>query len=97
MYIQSVHMNYQWDPAKAEANVRKHDAEFADAVGVFEDPSAITIEDEQAEGEQRFLSMGMDLLGRIIVAAYTYRGDDVRLISARKASKKEVRVYEKRI
>jgi uncharacterized DUF497 family protein len=75
----------------------KHDVEFADAVGVFEDPNAITIEDLYAEREQRFLSMGMDVLGRIIVVAYTYRGEDVRLISARKASKKEVRVYEKRI
>jgi uncharacterized DUF497 family protein len=75
----------------------KHDVEFADAVGVFEDPNAITIKDLYAEGEQRFLSMGMDVLGRIIVVAYTYRGEDVRLISARKASKKEVRVYEKRI
>ena len=90
-------MNYQWDPAKAEANVKKHDVEFAGAVGVFEDPNAITIEDLDAEGEQRFLSMGMDVLGRIIVVAYKYRGEDVRLISARKASKKEVRVYEKRI
>jgi uncharacterized DUF497 family protein len=90
-------MNYQWDPEKAMANVKKHGVEFADAVGIFEDPTAITIEDPQAEGEQGFLSMGMDVLGRIIVVAYTYRGDDVRLISARKASKKEVRVYEKRI
>lgn len=90
-------MNYQWDPGKAEANVKKHGVEFADAVGVFEDPAAITIEDLKAEGEQRFLSMGMDLLGRIIVVAYTYRDDDLRLISTRKASKKEVRVYERRI
>ena len=90
-------MNYQWDPVKAETNVKKHGVEFSDAVGVFEDPTAITIEDPQAEGEQRFLSMGMDVLGRIIVVAYTYRGDCVRLISARKASKKEVKVYEGRI
>jgi uncharacterized DUF497 family protein len=51
-----VHINYQWDPAKAEANVKKHGVEFADAVGVLADPTAITIEDPQAEGEQRFLS-----------------------------------------
>ena len=69
-------MNCQWDPVKAETNVKKHGVEFSDAVGVFEDPTAITIEDPQAEGEQRFLSMGMDVLGRIIVVAYTYRGDD---------------------
>ena len=97
LYIQLVHMNYQWDPAKAKANVNKHGVEFADAIGVFEDPDAITIEDPDSEGEQRFLSIGLDVLGRIIVVAYTYRDDDVRLISARKATKKEVKIYEERI
>jgi uncharacterized DUF497 family protein len=90
-------MNYQWDSVKAKANVKKHGVEFADAVGVFDDPDAITIEDQDSEGEQRFLSIGADILGRIIVVAYTYRGDDLRLISARKATKQEVRIYEKRI
>ena len=90
-------MDYQWDPAKARANVQKHGVEFADAVGVFDDPDAITMEDPDSEGEQRFLSIGLDILGRIIVVAYTYRGDDARLISARKAIKQEVRIYEKRI
>ena len=90
-------MNYQWDPAKAKANVNKHGVEFADAVGVFEDPDAITSEDPDSEGEQRLLSIGLDVLGRIIVVAYTYRDDDVRLISARKATKKEVKIYEERI
>jgi len=71
--------------------------EFADAVGVFEDPDAITLEDPDSEGEQRFLSIGLDVLGRIIVVAYTYRDDDVRLITARKATKKEVKIYEERI
>jgi uncharacterized protein len=71
--------------------------EFADALGVFEDPGAITIEDTDSEEEQRILSIGLDVLGRIIVVAYTYRDDDVRLISARKATKKEVKIYEERI
>jgi len=92
-----VHMNYQWDPAKSKSNVKKHGVEFADALGVFEDPDAITIEDTDSEEEQRFLSIGLDVLGRIIVVAYTYRDDDVRLISARKATKKEVKIYEERI
>jgi uncharacterized protein len=92
-----MHMDYQWDPVKAQANAKKHGIEFADAIGVFDDPEAITIEDPDSEGEQRFLSIGLDILGRIIVVAYTYRVDDVRLISARKATKKEVRIYEKRI
>ena len=97
LYIQLVHMNYQWDPAKSKSNVKKHGVEFADALGVFEDPDAITIEDTDSEEEQRFLSIGLDVLGRIIVVAYTYRDDDVHLISARKATKKEVKIYEERI
>ena len=90
-------MNCQWDPAKAKTNVNKHGVEFADAMGVFEDPDAITIEDPDSEGEQRFLSIGLEVLGRIIEVAYTYRDDDVRLISARKATKMEVKIYETRI
>ncbi len=92
-----MYMNYQWHPAKAMANVKKHGIEFTDAVGVFEDPGAITIGDSGSEGEQRFLSLGMDFLGRLIVVAYTYRGDNIRVISARKATRKETSVYEKRI
>jgi len=92
-----MHMNYQWDPAKATANLKKHGVEFADAVGEIDDPGAITIEDPDSQGEQRFLSIGLDVLGRLIVVAYTYRGDDLRLISARKATRKEISVYEKGI
>jgi uncharacterized protein len=92
-----MHMNYHWDPAKATANVKKHGMEFADAVGVFEDPGALTMEDPDSEGEQRFLSLGLDFLGRLIVVAYTYRGDDIRVISARKATRKEISVYEKNL
>jgi hypothetical protein len=90
-------MDYQWDPVKAKTNIKKHGIEFADAVGVFDDPDAITLEDPDSEGEQRFISIGLDILGRIIVVAYTYQGDEVRLISARKATKQEVGIYEKRI
>jgi uncharacterized DUF497 family protein len=52
--------------------------EFADAIAVFDDSEAVTIEDPDSEGEQRFLSIGLDIFGRIIVVAYTYRGDDAR-------------------
>jgi uncharacterized DUF497 family protein len=90
-------MDFQWDPAKAKANLKKHGVEFADAVGVFDDPEAITVEDPDSEGEQRFVSLGLDMLGRLIVVAYTYRGDAVRLISARPASQKEVKIYATRI
>jgi len=84
-------------PGKGQSQCQKHGVEFADAIAVFDDPEAVTIEDPDSEGEQRFLSIGLDVLGRIIVVAYTYRGDDARLISARKATKKELRIYEKGI
>ncbi len=90
-------MGYQWDPKKAEANLNKHGIDFADAVGVFEDSLALTIEDKRAQGERRFITVGIDFLGRILTVVYTYRGNNIRLISARKATKKEIAYYEKGI
>lgn len=91
-------MKYEWDPDKAEANLKKHGVDFADAVGVFEDEQAITIEDEDAVGEQVFITIGMDFTLRHLVVVYAYRHVDIiRVISARKASKKERRAYEERI
>ena len=90
-------MNFQWDPAKAKSNLKKHGVEFADAVGVFDDPVAITLEDPDSEGEPRFISLGLDFLGRLIVVTYTYRLNDIRIISARQATRREMRIYEKRI
>jgi uncharacterized DUF497 family protein len=86
-------MGYQWDPEKAALNLEKHGVDFADAVGVFEDEWALTIKEEYVEDEQRFVTMGMDFLGRVPVVVYTYRGDDIRLISARAATKRERRPY----
>jgi len=90
-------MEYEWDGEKAKANLRKHRIDFADAVGVFEDPQALTREDEITRDEQRFVTLGLDFLNRLLVVAYTYRGDNIRLISARKATKKEITYYEKGI
>jgi len=70
-------MSYQWDPQKAAANWEKHGVDFADAVGVFEDEWALTIKEEYIEDEQRFVTMGMDFLGRVLVVVYTYRGDTI--------------------
>jgi uncharacterized DUF497 family protein len=89
-------MSYQWDSQKAAANWEKHGVDFADAVGVFEDEWALTIKEEYIEDEQRFVTMGMDFLGRVLVVAYTYRGDTIRLISARAATKRERRTYERK-
>ena len=86
-------VDVEFDPAKARANLRKHRVSFADAEQALRDPQAVTIEDPDAEGEQRFVTLGADSLGRILVVVYAFRGDRVRLISARKASKGEARQY----
>jgi uncharacterized DUF497 family protein len=65
-------------------------------VGVFEDEWALTIEDEVVEGEQRFATLGTDFLERVLVVVYTYRGGTIRLISARRATKRERRAYEQK-
>ncbi len=87
-------VDIEFDPAKARANLRKHRVSFADAEQALRDPQGLTIEDPDAEGEQRFVTLGSDSLGRVLVVVYTLRGDRVRLISARKASKGEVRKYD---
>ncbi len=89
-------MSYRWDPGKATSNLEKHGVNFADAVGVFEDEWALTIKEQYVAGEQRFVTLGMDFLGRVLVVVYTYRNDDIRLISARTATKKEIRAYEQK-
>jgi len=83
----------EFDPAKARANVRKHRVGFADAEQALRDERAVTIEDPDAEGEQRFITLGMDSLGRVLVVVHTQRGENSRLISARKASPAEAEQY----
>lgn len=89
-------MEYQWDSRKATSNHRKHSIDFADAVGVFEDDWALTFEDIDIRGEQRFITIGTDFLGRILVVVYTYRETAIRLISARTATNAERKEYEQR-
>jgi uncharacterized protein len=89
-------MDYEWDETKAKANIQKHGIDFADAVGVFEDEWALTIEDEKIDLEQRFITLGLDFLGRVLTVVYTYRENTIRIISARKAAKKEELNYEAR-
>ena len=86
-------MNYQWDKEKAKANLLKHGVSFADAATVFSDDSAMTIEDDDPD-EQRLVTIGMDAFGRVLVVVYTWRGEDIRVISARKATARERRHYE---
>lgn len=71
----------------------EHGIGFADAEQALRDPFALTIEDPDVEDESRFLTLGMDSLGRVLVVVHTPRGDRIRLISARKASRNEAAQY----
>jgi uncharacterized DUF497 family protein len=90
-------MDVIWDNNKANKNRSKHGIEFADASTVFNDPFAFSREDADVAGEQRFVAIGMDILGRILTVVYTYRHDDIRLISARLAARKERDCYERNL
>jgi uncharacterized protein len=84
----------EWDPNKARANLVKHGLSFTDAVSALEDESALTIEDDTAN-EQRFVTIGTDAFGRVLVVVYTFRAQSIRIISARKATPSERQVYAK--
>jgi uncharacterized DUF497 family protein len=86
--------DFEWDPVKAQTNLKKHGVHFVLAATVLEDEYAITIEDDHPT-EHRFITLGMDESGEILVVVYTYRGDTIRLISARKANSVERLTYEK--
>ena len=87
-------MKFQFDPAKAQSNFRKHKVSFADAEGVFHDHLAIHIEDPDSDREDRWVAVGMGSAGQILVVVYTNRGDEIRLISVRRATRREVKDYE---
>lgn len=86
-------VSFQWDPRKAASNLEKHGVDFADAVAVFEDPRALTMPDHHLD-EERFVTLALDSLGRVLVVSWTPRDDDIRMISARKATRRERRQYE---
>ena len=87
-------MKYEWDKLKSESNLKKHGISFSDAVGVFEDDFALTLEDDSSEGEQRFVTLGLSSPG-ILVVVWTDRSFDViRIISARRATAHEIKQYK---
>lgn len=86
-------MSFEWDHNKATVNLDKHGVDFADAATVFDDSNAVTIDDPD-HNEERFITIGMDAYGRILVVVYTWRGDVIRIISARKSTKHEQKQYE---
>jgi uncharacterized protein len=88
-------MRYQWARDKADRNFKKHGIFFSDAVSVLSDDLALTIEDESSE-ERRWVTLGRDLFGRILVVIYSWRGEEIRIVSARKAGARERRQYGER-
>ena len=90
-------VDYEWDPAKAAANVKKHGVRFADAALSLEDPLGLSIADPEASVEPRLIFLGADPAGRILVTVYTLRGRSTRIISSRKAARAERRAYEANI
>jgi uncharacterized DUF497 family protein len=87
---------FEWDAEKARENVRNHSGvRFEESRSVFDDPYAITITDDESDPlEKRFVSLGMGALGRVLVVVYTYRGENIRIISARLAGPHERAEYE---
>jgi hypothetical protein len=95
MYILA--MEITWDPNKAETNFKKHGIRFSDAEMVLYDSFAMTIEEQIVANELRYVTVGADAVGRILAVVYSYRSDKIRLISARKATRKERTQYEEGI
>lgn len=87
-------MKFQFDPAKSKGNLKKHKVSFADAESVFYDPLAILIEDPYSETEERWIAIGMGSTNKVLVVVHTQRNGEIRLISAREATRREVQDYE---
>lgn len=89
-------VRFEWDPAKAEANLRAHAMTFAEAVSVLEDDFALTREDPAAAEEPRLVTLGLSNLGNLLVVLSTCREPDaIRLISAWKANRRQRKAHEK--
>jgi uncharacterized DUF497 family protein len=86
-------MEIEFDPHKAAANLRKHRVSFEEAASCLLDPRALAMEDQHSEGEARWVLVGMSARARLLTVVYTLRGDNPRLISARKATAKEAKNY----
>ena len=88
-------LKFQWDARKDASNRRKHGVRFDEAASVFADPSALTFLDiDHSDAEDRSRTYGLSINGIVLVVVHTERGDTIRLISARKATKNEKNIYE---
>jgi uncharacterized protein len=88
-------LEFEWDRDKARRNVEKHEISFEEAATVFGDPFSLTIEDpSHSEYEVRFVTVGETVRQKLVVVVHTNRGRSVRVISARRATRRERRTYE---
>ena len=88
-------MEFEWDPEKAAANIRRRRVSFNEAATVLEDPLSTTFPNEaHSEDEMRFVTVGVSQRGRLLVVAHTERNDTIRIISARRATRREREFYE---
>jgi hypothetical protein len=87
-------VEFEWDQRKGSANLRKHGVDFADAATVLHDNRAVTLSDDDSD-ERRYITIGMDALGRVLVVIYAMRGERTRIISARRSTRRERAAYEK--
>ena len=89
-------LSITWNPAKARGNAAKHGITFEEAATVFADPLSLTVRDDahSRPGEERFATIGMSHRGRLLVVIHSDAGDVVRIISARRATRRETRDYE---
>ena len=88
-------MDFQWDPAKAKANLRKHGVSFNEAASVFFDPLAVSGNDpDHSTDESRFITFGWSSRGRLLAVIHTVRAESIRIISARRATGTERKLYE---
>jgi uncharacterized DUF497 family protein len=89
---------FEWDANKAGSNLAKHGVHFEEAATVFGDPLSVTIFDPaHSQAEDRFIILGRSHLDKLLVVVHTERGDNIRIISARRASRRERKQYEEAI
>lgn len=92
-----INLDFDWDEDKAIANLKKHKISFEEAKTVFADPFSITVNDpKHSLDEHRFVDIGSAAKGKVLVVSYTQRGEKIRLISCRKSTKAERKIYEER-
>ncbi len=88
-------LRFEWDQRKADSNLKKHGITFQEATSVFADTLSVTIPDpDHSASEARFLDLGLSHRNRLLVVSYTERGEIIRIISARRASRPERKAYE---